>query len=572
MRRWLAVALVALVGCSFASPEVQTIENFCAGDADCVAGVCDDNICIDDTGASVDIAIEVLRDPSDVELATPASWAIGPESFSGSATREVFLPQTREVRGVVRWGSVRVPATLRFVRRMDEGVAPLLPVPVEVDTLREASGGDGPEGYDFSTAVVARETYDVVVLPSSDMVMTPTQAAAPALRSLPPLYLEVRVDGGDSEEPFRFDISFPAELAESCTENVVTGCTLNAEVVSVADAEELPEAGLQVRAIDKKTARVVSSIGETDEAGRVAIRISATASDYFIRVTSSAGGDPFASVSIDPDVAFANDPIKRRIRIPRLSSAHFTGRVRDVDGSPVPGAAVRFLSIDIFDGSQLGLEGSFSASVTTDEAGVFGAELLPGAYSISVTPPEDVENTWGVLTLGALVAEGLTKADDWIVPSQASLRGRVETFQDESASGVTILARARLSEDVGIVHRSQEAVSNDLGAYEMSVDTGLYDMHVKMSSETGFAWLVEPELVMSTTLGDVERDYRLAPPIPVHGVIRAGDGELVPNALIRAYVLTSSDGAASRPIQVAETVSAEDGSFRLLIAPHLGDE
>jgi hypothetical protein len=104
------------------------------------------------------------------------------------------------------------------------------------------------------------------------------------------------------------------------------------------------------------------------------------------------------------------------------------------------------------------------------------------------------------------------------------------------------------------------------------VDTGLYDMHVKMSSETGFAWLVEPELVMSTTLGDVERDYRLVPPIPVHGVIRAGDGELVPNALIRAYVLTSSEGAASRPIQVAETVSAEDGSFRLLIAPHLGDE
>jgi hypothetical protein len=572
MRLWLVLTLVALVGCSFASPEVQTIENSCVSDAGCPLGVCDEHICIDDSGASVDIAIEVLRDPSDVELATPASWAIGPETFSASDIRDIFLPTTREVRGLVRWEGVRVPATLRFVRRMDEAVAPLAPVPVEVDTLREASGGDGPEAYDFSTAVVARETYDVVVLPSGDMVMTSTRAAAPAIRSLPPLYLEVRVDGGDTAEPFRFDVSFPAELAESCTENVIIGCTLNMEVFSVADAEELPGAGLQVRAIDKKTARVVSSIGETDELGRVAIRVGATAPDYLIRVTSSAEGDPFPAVSVDPDVAFANDPIKRRIYIPRLDPVQFTGRIRDEDDSPVPGATVRFLSIGIFDGSQLGLEGSFSASVTTDEEGVFGAELLPGGYSISVTPPEDVENTWGVLTLGALIEEGLTATEPWIVPSQIGLRGRVKTFQDEPASGVTILARARLNEDVGIVHRSQEVVSKDLGAYEMSVDTGLYDMHVKMSSETGFAWLVEPALVMSAELGDLERDYLLAPPIPIRGVIRAGDGRLVPNALLRAYVLTSVDGAASRPIQVAETVSGEDGSYRLLIAPRLGDE
>jgi hypothetical protein len=55
-------------------------------------------------------------------------------------------------------------------------------------------------------------------------------------------------------------------------------------------------------------------------------------------------------------------------------------------------------------------------------------------------------------------------------------------------------------------------------------------------------------------------------------VIRTPAGEVVPNALVRAYVLTSAEGAASRPIQIAETVSGEDGSYRLLIAPRLGDE
>jgi hypothetical protein len=93
-----------------------------------------------------------------------------------------------------------------------------------------------------------------------------------------------------------------------------------------------------------------------------------------------------------------------------------------------------------------------------------------------------------------------------------------------------------------------------------------------MSSETGFAWLLEPELAMSEASGDLERGYRLDPPIPVRGVIRASNGEVVPNALIRAYVFTSAEGDASRPIQVAETVSGEDGSYRLLIAPRLDDE
>jgi len=517
MTAWLALALLAVAGCSFDSPEVQTIENSCANDVNCPTGVCDGNICIDDSGASVDVAIEVLRDASNIPLATPASWAIGPESFSGSSTRDVDLPATREVRGLVRWDGLRVPSTLRFVRRMNEAVAPLTPVPVEVDTLREPSGG-----YDFSAVLVAGETYDVVVLPSSDMVMSRTEATVPAIRSLPPLYLELRVTDDDLTAPLRFDVAFPASLAENCTENIDTGCTLAAEVLSVANQVELPEAGLQVRAIDKNTARVVSSIGETDEYGRFAIRISDSAADYLIRVTSSVGGDPFPSVSVDPDAAFAGDP--KRIYIPRLDPVQFTGRVRDGDGSPVPGATVRFLSIGIFDGSQLGLEGSFSALATTNEDGHFGAELLPGFYSISVAPPEGVENTWGILSAGASVGEGFTEAEALVVPSQVSLRGEVTTFRDESAPGVTILARARLSEDLGIMHRSQEAVSDDLGTFAMSVDNGLYDMHVKMSSETGFAWLVEPELAMSPEFGDLARGYRLDPPIPIRGVIRTSEG------------------------------------------------
>ena len=573
MRSRLALALVVLVGCSFDSPEVQTIENSCANDASCPAGSCDGNICVDDTGASVDVAIEVLRGATDVPRVTPASWAFPtePASASGSSVRDLVLPATREVRGVVRWGDLRVPATLRFVRRMTSPVAPLPPVPVEVDTLREVAGDEGQGEYDFSAALVAGETYDVVVLPSSDIVVTPTEATAPAIRSLPPMYSEVVVGDGDPAEPFRFDVRFPIDISQDCSDNIDAGCTLKAEILSIDEEGEVAESGLQVRAIDRQTGRVVSSIGETDELGHFAIRIGVDVADYLIRATSSVGRDPFPAVSVDPEVAFANDPIKKRIYIPRLSPVQFAGSVRDANNSAVPGATVRFLSTGIFGENQLGLDGSFSGSATTNEEGAFGAELLPGYYSITVTPPEDVENSWGILSAEALVGEEVSAPEALIVPSQFELRGWVTTFGDEIASGVTVLARARplpLPEPVAM-HRSQEAVSTDLGGFEMSVDAGLYDLHLKAPSETGFAWLVEPAIVMSS---DLERAYRLDPPIPVRGVVRSSDGEIVTDALIRAYVLTRAEGGATRSLQVAETVSGEDGSYRLLIAPRLGDE
>lgn len=572
MRKWATVVFLVVAGCSFNSSNPQTIENSCVDDASCPVGVCDRGICIDDTGASVEVAIEVLRDESNPQGTTPASWAFPTQSFSGASTRDLVLPATRQVRGLVLWKGLSVPATLRFVRRMSGSVAPLKPVPVEVETLRDTAGGDTPDAYDFSVVLVAGETYDVVVLPSSDMVMAPAEAPAPAIRSLPPLYLELVVDDGDSTEPVRFDVVFPPELDEECTDSVATRCTLVAQVLSSDGEEEVPEPGLQVRAITRDARRVVSSIGETDETGRFAIRIGDAGPGYLIRVTSSVGRDPFPAVSVDPAMAFEDDPNEKTIYIPRLNRVQFSGQVRDQNDRPVPGATARFLSDAIFDGSELGLEGSFGGSATTSEDGRFSVELLPGLYLTTVTPPEDVENSWGMLSTEVLVSENLTSTDTFIVPSQIGLRGSVTTFAEEAAAGVTVLARARLGADPNAIHRSQEVVSDALGGFAMSVDSGLYDMHLKVPSETGFGWLVEPELAMSLERGDLARDYRLEPPIPIYGVVRTSTGDAVPNAMVRAHVMMVADGTTTRAIQVADTASEEDGSYRLLIAPDLDDQ
>ena len=573
MRSLLRLAFVVMVGCSFdSSPGVPTIENSCNGNAECSPGICDGNICVDDSGRSVDVAIEVLRGASEMQNTVPASWAYDPESHSGPGNRELVLPATRQVRGQVRWEGVPVPATLRFVRRMNGAVAELTPVPVETDTLPEPAGGSGSDSYDFSAVLIVGETYDVVVTPRSDMVMTPTNEPAPAIRALPPLYRELVVDPAEVAEPLRFDVPFPVGLEAECTPNLTIGCTLDAEVASTDGESLLAEPGLQVRAIDAASGRVVSSIGETDASGRFAIRVSRETADYLIRVTSSPGREPFPAVSIDPDLAFANDPDKKRIEIPRLGSFQVTGDVRDAIGRAVPAATVRFLSTGIFDASQLGLEGSFGGTATSKEDGSFGLELLPGVYEVTVTPPEEIENSWGILFSQIPLVDGFATTGTLIVPWQINLTGEVRTFRDEPATGVTILARARRSGAPGSIHRSQEVVSDESGEFGMSVDVGLYDMHVKVSNETGYAWLVEPELAMNLDRGDLLRGYELRPPIPIYGLVRNSDGEPVPNAVVRGYMVDSYDGGAARPLQIAETVSAEDGSYRLLIAPRLGDE
>lgn len=569
-RRWLAAVLV-VTGCSFSSSEgTVVIENGCVDDIGCEQGTCDEQICIDDSGASVDVAIEVLRSSSDVYGLTPSSWAFAAEEASGPTSRDLVLPPTRQVRGTVRWNDIRISAKLRFVRHMTGPLQQLSPVPVEVETLREAAGGGDFAAFDFSVVLVAGETYDVVVLPTNDMVVGESTASAPALRSLPPIYVELAIDDGDPGEPFWLDIEFPSDLARSCESSEDLGCTLEAEVLSVEDSVALPEEGLQVRAIETNTGRVVSSIGQTDEFGRVAIRISDTAADYSVRVTSTVGRAPFPAVSVDPAVIFANGFDDRTIYIPRLSPIQVSGRVRDASDRPVPGATVRFMSNGIFGGSQLGLEGSFSASSTTTEDGSFGAELLPGFYAISVTPPADLDNTWGVLTTEAVVGGEISAIGTLIVPPQIGLRGTVTTFRDEPASGVTVAARVRSAADSLTMHRSQEVVSTASGEFTMNLDEGVYDMSVKVPSETGFAWLVEPDLSLNAERGDLTRSYRLVPPIPVRGFARASNGSPAAGAVIRGYVVTNGEGEARR-IQIAETVSDEDGRYELLITPGLGE-
>lgn len=575
----LVAILCLFAGCGFSSDDGSFAPgNDCAESEDCAQGVCDAGFCVAMSTAPVRVVIEVLRSPSDANLATPASWLFQPNVFSGSTTEDLMLPGTRTVEGNVRWKGERVPATVRFIRHLDDQQAAVAPVVVEVDTgsvsATVVDGGSG--GFDYNTKLVVGQTYDVVVLPGNDAL--DNEAGAPAIRTLPPIYGTLEIPGVVTAEPIPLDFEFPAALDDECAAGQFVGCLLTGRMLSFDGELPSPASGLQVRAVERDTGRLLSSIAETDPDGNYAIRVPAEAGSYFIRVTSSAGSvDPFPSISLDPDVVFEEDPVGRTVFLPRIETVNFSGSVQDSDSRLVPGATVRFESRGIFDDTALGLQGEFRASATTGTDGRYSLGLLPGAYDAVVTPPDDSEDAWAPTAAEVVVLEGLPdpgSEEPITLESQTVLSGTCTTFAGNVASGVTVAARARTA--IGGLQRSRETVSAESGEYELKVDGGLYDLFIKVSESTGFPWLVEPQVLVDPADGPEQRDWELPPPIVVRGTVTTFIGTEMGGAPIRAYVLIEDEGAlvSGRPLralQVAETTSAEDGTYQLLIAPTVGE-
>ncbi len=566
----LAISLpVSLGGCAFGEASQATLQNLCSDDESCALGVCTDGICIDDSGQEVTVVIEVLRGAGDAQRAIPASWAFAPADVSGEATLDLTLPVTRRVVGQVRWQGQRVPATIRFTRRAEAAVAPLSPVPVEVETSSSIASLDGEQDLDYAAVLVDGATYDVRVTPSSSPLTVGDQSVA-ALRALPPFRTTIVLDDESVEgSPYRLDVLFSEGLDQDCDADQTTGCTLAGLILSF-DGETLEQtSGLQIRAIERETERLVSSIGETTPSGAYEIRISEEAGPYLLRVSPSAANTQLPSVSLAPGADSEAGSDSDLILVPRGDIVQVMGAVRDQELRPVQGASVRLTSTGggVLDVSSLGIEGTFAATAVTDGDGQFSVALLPGRYRVTATPPDTLNNSAAPVATEVSVIPGLEDLGEIVLPSQVGLSGSCDTFDGAPASGATIVARARGDETD--LQRSRETVSNANGAFDMSVDAGPYDLLVKVVDSTGYAWWVEPGLELASDQERIGRSYTLDPPIVARGLLRGAGGRVLGNIPMRAYVF-EGEGDEQRAIQVAETVTERDGTYRLLISPALG--
>jgi len=173
----------------------------------------------------------------------------------------------------------------------------------------------------------------------------------------------------------------------------------------------------------------------------------------------------------------------------------------------------------------------------------------------------------GVLATEVAVAEELADVEPFVVPPKVGLVGGVLTLDGEPAPGLNVLARARQSDDSDGMNRSQEVASDADGVFVIQMDRGLYELRIAAPPESGFPWLVQPELEMEE---NIARTYELVPPVPIKGRVLSFEGAPVVGVQLRAYTF-GGEGDERRLLQVAETTTDEEGSYRLLIAPRLAE-
>ena len=252
-----------------------------------------------------------------------------------------------------------------------------------------------------------------------------------------------------------------------------------------------------------------------------------------------------------------------------------------------------------------GVLASLVRTVNVGADGQFDVHLLPGKYTVSTVPQAPLDPTRpNQLTLAA-------DSREWTVPSSpleqagkvidlssslgitgsvGDVAGKpVATAQVQAVASPQSIRYDALQETLGgtaavphpaFVPRATAGEVGSNGAFGLKVDPGTFDISVRPNDDTGFAWLVAPNVLVSS-LGSGAHFPALTLPLPVSysGTVTVGgaDGAStpIPSALIRAYIYLKdgdyiADSAdANSVVQVAETRADKLGAFEILIPAEL---
>lgn len=574
----LAFALLmglGAAGCSFAAAG-DSIENVCATDADCPAGFCnpDVGVCESNPPSVLQIGLQILP-MADAFDSDPSAVTLGILDIGGPRALDVEMPIPITVFGVVRTeDGARVPADLTFTH--PAAFPGVEPVRVRSATLAMAEGGPDGETMDYGARLVAGQRYDLTVRPTGD-----------AIRDLPPIRIEVELpalgdEHRDGNNVLRLDTPAWSSSLRRVAGRIVT---------RGADGVEVGQAGLTVRAVDAESQVVVSSTattrgeygGEgTEEDGSFGIVLSPGAGPYLLRIGSSDARPTFPSIDVDPSFFFPGDP-DAPITVLVPEPARFCYQARVYASTPsdlaVANAVVELRSDNVFDAST-GVAGRFTQRVTTDDGGVFTAELMAADYEIVITPPDRTSTAGGqMVELGVHVAEASLAApsdpgtcltgQEFRLPHRFHLGGHVFAQAMAPMSGAVVEGIAR-SNAPGEVrnHRSSTTTTDALGLFDLPLDVGTYDVVVKPPASSGFAWSVR-HLPVGATGETFSEDVHLPPPVPLTGAVLTADGRPLSGAVINAFgIVTAADGSV-RTTAIGRAEVAEDGTYRLRLPPSI---
>jgi hypothetical protein len=219
---------------------------------------------------------------------------------------------------------------------------------------------------------------------------------------------------------------------------------------------------------------------------------------------------------------------------------------------------------------------------------VLDVQVVPGEYEVAVRPPSD--SPCGVLVAQVTPVEN---GQSLVLEPASVITGRL--YREDRASGervgiagASLDASALANAEVGMHHRSSQAMTDTDGFFTLFVDRGRYDVVARPVLGMGFGWqLLHDVEIASHTCGPhgdadgqdcvvLHSEIRLDAPIPVSGQLRfegAADGGTASwgpsGATVTAYVMTDNDDENGRPVPIATATSDGEGRFRLLLSPSI---
>jgi hypothetical protein len=603
--RWLSCAVGLTATASACSIQVvptlqeRVATNQCTTNADCGSGAtCTTGVCFSNSGSIDDVLLEIVPDA--------ASSRVGGLSFlsaeSGVGHGEQHLDITLapasfnvqvQVAGAdlpsdkcpyVAMRSLSIQATLEFARSSSMGgfaILGLPKVPITFDTRLQ-------NGSWVRAAALAPGTYDIYIEPKS----SPNCAFAPKmLRGV-----EVSSDVVGSAPPATLKLPTPLNLSGKV------------QRYSSNPLETL--AGWQVDLIEPQDGRVISTSVQWPSGVPAVTNFSIDYQPVSIMAASSSASNNLAANSpilrIRPPDAMAfkaptvywvlstidlNGDGSVSLDLSGLPTSDrlvsVSGRVTGA-GSGVP-TALQFLSVSL-EGTK-GLTASFNQSVTADANGAYTTTLFPGRYKLIAAPNRGLASagetgvtasTWAITTQEVPVQAGSDQTLDVVELSpkrvvQASVSAGA---RGGPAFGATIEAvPAFLPDNLGVLRgalaqtpilpdTASASVSPVDASFSLLLDPGVFDLSVRPSDGSNFAWWVSPGVQI--TAPSAGESLQLPPPhlpYPValqgklQGVLDNGKAPL-PNAVVRAYAKVAGGTGVAK---VGDTRTDSAGHYLLAL-------
>lgn len=270
-------------------------------------------------------------------------------------------------------------------------------------------------------------------------------------------------------------------------------------------------------------------------------------------------------------------------------------------GTPVA-AQLTFIATRL-DGVEPGILASYVVNGASDEAGTFSVDLLPGSYRVRAVPlldgccdaaaehcncPSAVEVEWEVSGTPAVQAGRTIQ-----LPASATVSGRVVSpgggtglegaTVELQPSPATTPQMDELLRGGAFTPRVASTVTGRSGAFTIAADPGSYRMWVWPGEDSGFSWLVMPNLAVSDEGSSPDVGHLKMPlPVAYRGKVTLppqddlGEPIKGAGAMVRAYAYlnaaldpVSNPSAAESAIPVSEARADEKGNFVLLIPDSL---